>query len=300
MMANKEFPLVTVCVITYNHNKFIKSALESILEQRTSFWWNIIIADDFSTDGTTEIIKEFASQYPDKIKLILQNHNVGLNKNFIDLFGAAQSKYVAFLDGDDVWSDPIRLEKQFHFLENNPEYAMVYGKHTLMDEAGIKKSYRKIPSYKSGYIFKDILLCKFLPPMAAALIRNSEVKKIYLNNNAPGIDFFLIASICKNNKVAFLNENYFCYRINNHSITNSQRPYMSDLFLKNIMLFHNEYPEFVKKGIKNFQQNQLYLIAEKEPTLKHFYLLVTNFRFSSIHIRQQLKCFLNLIIRNLK
>ncbi len=292
-MIESANPVVSVCVITYNHVKFIKAAIESILQQQANFYWNIIIADDCSTDGTTAIVKEYAVNYPDRIQLITHEKNVGLHQNFIDLFTAPQSKYVAFLDGDDIWTDTLRLQKQVDFLEQHSEYAMVYGRHGLMDEAGNPKPYRRIPPYKSGYIFKDIMLCKFLPPMAAALMRNSEIQKIYKNKNEPGIDFYLIATLCKNNKVAYMNESFFCYRINAASITNSQKPFMSNLFVKNMSLFQNEYPGLVKKGIKNGQLKELYHHAEKEPGFKSFFLLLKKFRFSPLYLRQLAKSLLH-------
>lgn len=294
-MVKSEGPVVSVCLITYNHVRFIRDAIESILKQQADFYWDIFIADDCSTDGTTQIVKEYATKYPGKIKLVTHRHNVGLHQNFIDLFTAPQSRYIAFLDGDDVWTDPLRLQKQVAFLEQHPEYVMVYGKHALMDEAGNEKPFKKRPPYKSGFIFTDIMMSRFLPPMAAALMRNSEVKKVYKNKTEPGIDFYLIASLCKNGKVAYMDEIFFCYRMNAASITNSQKPFMSDLFVKNMRLFENEYPALVKKGIKNGQLRQLYHDAEGEPGLKNIFLLLKNFQFSWLYFRQLVKCFLKTI-----
>lgn len=294
-MIKSDLPIVTVCLITYNHSRFIREALESILEQRANFVWDIIIADDFSTDGTTEIVKEYAAKYPNKIKLILQPHNVGLQQNFIDLFTAPNSKYIAFLDGDDIWTNSLRLQKQVDFLDQHPDYAMVYGKHLLMDEYGNNRKYKKIPKYKSGYIFKDVILCKYLPPMAAALMVNTEVKKIYSTKKEPGIDFYLIASICKDNKVAYMDDYFFSYRINDASITNSQRPFMNKLFVKNMLLFEKDAPFLVKKGIKNGQLRLLYLYAEKYPSIKTFFSLLKSFKFSVTHFKQLVKCLFNII-----
>lgn len=287
-------PLVSVCLITYNHVDFIKEAIESILEQEAIFNWNIIIADDCSNDGTTEIVKQFAANFPHKIQLILQNINVGLHANFIDLFTAPTSKYVAFLDGDDIWSDRHRLSKQVDFLEANPNIGMIYGKYSLMNHLGCSIPLKKYPSYKSGYIFKDILKHYYLPPMAAALMRNEFIQEIYKEKSAPGIDFYLIASICKMSKVAFIDEIYYSYRINGASITNSQVPMMSALFIKNISLFNDEFPFEVKTGIKNWKLKQLYFSVDKKPNLTQFILLLKNFNFSGMHVRQLAKCFLRI------
>ena len=111
-----EAPLLSVCLITYNHNKYIREAIESILMQKVNFTWELIIADDFSTDGTREIVLEYKEKYPDFIKLILQEKNVGATRNWIDLIIAPKSKYIAYFEGDDYWTNPYKLQKQRDFI----------------------------------------------------------------------------------------------------------------------------------------------------------------------------------------
>lgn len=299
-MESKITPVVTVCIITYNHREYIRDAVESVLAQQAGFEWDIIIADDCSTDGTTEIVKEYAALYPGKIKLILQNPNVGLNQNFIDLFTAPVSKYVAFLDGDDVWVNPNRLNIQVECMETHPDCALVYGKYNLMDEKGKIKPFKKRPPYKSGYIFEDIILCRFLPHMASALMRNDMIKKVYPEKKGIGVDFFLVASICKNNKALYLDEIFFNYRINATSITNVQRQGVSETFLKIMGFFEAEYPALVKRGIKNGHQILLYHYAEKNPGLKSLSLLLKNFTFSGIYFKQLAKCMISIVKAKLK
>ena len=98
-----------------------------MIRQKVNFTWELIIADDYSTDGTREIIIEYEKKYPDFIKLLFQNDNVGPMKNFIDLISTPQSKYIAYLEGDDYWTDQTKLSFQYNFLENNPEYVLLGG-----------------------------------------------------------------------------------------------------------------------------------------------------------------------------
>ncbi|HUS03587.1 MAG TPA: glycosyltransferase [Chitinophagaceae bacterium] len=285
-------PVVTVCIITYNHKNFIAEAIESVLQQKADFYWSIVIADDFSTDGTRNIVIEYAKKYPDKISLILQEKNVGLQQNFVDLFTFPRSKYVAFLDGDDIWLDEYRLEKQVRFLEENHDYSMVYGKYTLMNENGKAYKENKLPGYKSGYIFHDVIQYKYLPPMTASLMRNDLIKVIYKDRTKPGIDYYLIAMLCKDHKAFFINENYFCYRINEASITSSHKELVSKYFLNAIKEFEPEYPHLVKKGRRNGKRMVAYLIADKHPTYKNLLLLLHNWNFSFLYFRQLIKCLL--------
>lgn len=119
-------PLLSVCLITYNHEKFIRQAIEGVLMQQVDFDWELIIADDFSTDGTRAILLEYKQKYPQFIKLILQEKNVGPAQNWFDLITAPQSKYIAYFEGDDYWSDSLKLQKQVDFLEKNADYVLCF------------------------------------------------------------------------------------------------------------------------------------------------------------------------------
>lgn len=109
-------------VVTYNHGKYIAQALESILSQKTTYNYRIIIGEDASTDNTKEILLEYYKKHPDKMALILWEVNVGTDKNVYQLEKMCTAKYVASLDGDDYWTDPYKLEKQISFLEKHNEF----------------------------------------------------------------------------------------------------------------------------------------------------------------------------------
>lgn len=121
-------PLVSICSITYNHAPYIRQCLDGFLMQKTKFRYEIIIHDDASTDGTTEIIKEYAEKHPDLITPIFQKENQyskgirGMFPRFC--FPHAKGKYIALCEGDDYWTDPLKLQKQVDFLEANPDFVM--------------------------------------------------------------------------------------------------------------------------------------------------------------------------------
>ncbi len=119
---------VSVCITTYNLEKYIEQTLNSILSQKTSFDFEILVGDDCSTDGTREILLAYKERFPEKIKLHLQQKNVGVNKNDYDLIYLAHGEYIAWCDGDDYWIDEYKLEKQVRILDENPQYSCV---HTL-------------------------------------------------------------------------------------------------------------------------------------------------------------------------
>lgn len=289
MISNN--PLVSVCLITYNHVNFIERAIDSILEQETDFEWDIIIADDNSTDRTRDILLKYKDKYPCKIKLLLQKTNVGAEKNFLQLINYPQSKYIAYLEGDDFWINPYRLQKQVNILEQNPGFSMVYGKNKLVNKDGEYLKYKE-PHFKGGFIFNEVLSYKFSPRLPAALMRNKEVKKAYANPFTNGSDYYLMLELTKNTEVAYFDEYLFAYRTNPGSITSTQQAQVFSLFNETLSLYEDEYPQQVKKGRRNGKRMITYLLADKNPSLKYLFLLLTNWNFSALYFRQLIKCLL--------
>jgi RimJ/RimL family protein N-acetyltransferase/glycosyltransferase involved in cell wall biosynthesis len=115
--------LVSVFMITYNHGRFIKEALDGILNQKVNFDLEIIVGEDCSSDNTREILLEYKNKYPNLFQLLLHSPNVGAKQNHILTQTACKGKYIAFCEGDDYWTDPYKLQKQVDFLESNHEYS---------------------------------------------------------------------------------------------------------------------------------------------------------------------------------
>lgn len=128
--------MVSIICITYNHEKFIRTALNSFLMQKTIFEYEILVHDDASTDNTAKILKEYEAKYPNLFKVIYQKVNQFQNgKSPISiLLEKAKGKYLAFCEGDDYWVDSKKLQKQIDFLENNPEYSAVYHNVFIVNE----------------------------------------------------------------------------------------------------------------------------------------------------------------------
>jgi len=114
--------LVSISTITYNHVNYIKDALDGFLSQKTNFSYEILIHDDASTDGTEEIIREYASKYPELIKPLYEEENQwkkGIRGSAVFNFPRAKGKYIALCEGDDYWTDPLKLQKQVDFLKKH-------------------------------------------------------------------------------------------------------------------------------------------------------------------------------------
>jgi len=131
--------LASVCCITYNQENFIREAIDSFLIQDTDFPFEVIVHDDASTDGTTEIVLEYERKYPRLVRTIIQTENQYSQGGLINprfVFPKARGKYIAICEGDDYWTDRTKLQKQVMFLESNPEYVITYTDCQPFDEAG--------------------------------------------------------------------------------------------------------------------------------------------------------------------
>ncbi|MCX7858348.1 MAG: glycosyltransferase [Deltaproteobacteria bacterium] len=129
-------PLVSVHMITYNHEKYIAEAIEGVLKQKTTFPFELVIGEDFSTDSTRKICLEYQKRYPNIIKLLQREKNIGMVPNFVDTLKNCKGKYVAFCEGDDYWIDEYKLQKQVEFLENNAKYSGACTDVVVIDETG--------------------------------------------------------------------------------------------------------------------------------------------------------------------
>ncbi len=120
---NNDIPLISVVITAYNVEAYINKTIDSVLSQKTKYNYEIIIGEDCSTDRTKEILLQYQQLYPNKIKLILQEKNIGVTPNFIASINYSRAKYIALLDGDDYWTNKSKLEKQIEFLETNSHYS---------------------------------------------------------------------------------------------------------------------------------------------------------------------------------
>lgn len=117
---------VTIITISYNQEKFIDQTINSFLMQKTNFKFQVIIGDDASTDGTQKIILDYAEKYPDIIKPILRDKNIGAENNFFDCASYINSEYVILNEADDYFLDTIKLQKQVDFLDSNPDFSICF------------------------------------------------------------------------------------------------------------------------------------------------------------------------------
>lgn len=174
-------PMVSIWCQTYNHADYIKDAMDGFLMQQVTFSYEIVIHDDASTDGTTEILKAYKNKYPNVIRLICQEKNIYGDKNRIEILDEIRKrelhgKYVAYCEGDDYWTDPYKLQKQVDYMETHEDCAMITHNairrncKTMQDEV-INKDY---PLGSVG--IKEVLYqSPIMLPTASIMVRNETI-----------------------------------------------------------------------------------------------------------------------------
>lgn len=168
-MGNKLF--VSVNMITYKHEAFIKQAIEGVLMQETNFEYDLIIADDCSPDNTEAIVRNIIATHPKghTIKYFRQEKNIGMQANGMFAGQQCKGKYIAVCEGDDYWTDPNKLQKQVDFLENNLEYNLV-GHHATDSNSKLIGKHEK-----DSFSFEDIYYRTLIIPTASLVFRNNIV-----------------------------------------------------------------------------------------------------------------------------
>ena len=167
-------PLVSVRVITYNHEKYIAQCIEGILMQKTDFPFEIIIGEDCSTDDTRKIVLEYGEKYPEKIRVIISEKNVGAVQNTLRVGDACRGKYQAYCEGDDYWIDPLKLQKQVDLMESDPDMSLSFHNAFIINEFSFVSGLFFSPGMPATLDFAQA--CKINMPLGSALIRSDVIR----------------------------------------------------------------------------------------------------------------------------
>jgi glycosyltransferase involved in cell wall biosynthesis len=224
--SEKEIPIVSIYCLTYNHEKFIRDTIESFLMQKTTFPVEILIHDDASSDNTANIIREYEFKYSNIIKPIYQTENkYSTQKGYITQIQNKRAKgtYIAKCEGDDYWTDPLKLQKQVDFLEANPDYGMVHTDYNILYQNTGIISHRKKTNIPTGDVYADFLFNSFIGTATCVFRREyiDEITRLYKDNqsNWRAGDRVLWLLISSKSRVGYINETTTIYRRNDNSIT---------------------------------------------------------------------------------
>ncbi len=211
-------PLVCTNTLTYNHEPYIKECLEGILMQKTTFPVQILIHEDASTDKTADVLKEYQSKYPNLIKVFFQHDNIynlpceEQLKRRAEFTSWEIGKYVALCEGDDYWIDPLKLQKQVNFMEDNPEYGVCHTGYLYV----FGKRFGKNRSVERDDCLKDLLEATSYIGTLTALYRKDiydTLPHYFIEKNYPFGDLPLWIEFASVSKIKYLPEITAKYRV---------------------------------------------------------------------------------------
>ncbi|CAH0334883.1 hypothetical protein FVB9288_00498 [Flavobacterium sp. CECT 9288] len=213
-------PMVSVCMITYGHEMFIRQAIEGVLMQQCAFEVEFIISNDCSPDGTDEVIRNTINTHSNGswANYIKHENNLGMIPNFLHTLQKAQGKYIALCEGDDYWTDPLKLQKQVDFLEENEEYSIHSGKAEIIKD-GVIEELIGDPLAKQDYILSDFFTQNNLIS-CTVLFRNTSLLQKYFKNIVFGDWMLYVQVISQNtNTMAYVSSDIFAnYRLHQGGI----------------------------------------------------------------------------------
>jgi len=211
--SENQLPLVSIIVPSYNHEKYINECIVSIINQ-TYKNYELIVIDDGSTDNSPTILRELQHKY--KFKLICQE-NIGLPATLNKGIKISNGKYYTFCASDDYWTD-FKLEKQVSFMENNPDVPLSYGRMIRIDGSSSVIKIKQNSNFKGGYIFNELFLMNFHPPVSYMFRKDIFNKVGYYDENLKAEDFDMNLRIAHNYPIGFIDDTLGYYRIHeNHS-----------------------------------------------------------------------------------
>lgn len=249
MEMQEKTPKVSVCVVTYNQEKYIRQCLQSLVDQETDFDFEVIVADDCSTDGTRMIVREFAEKYPLKVKPILHDKNIGAYKNFIYVHQQAIGEYVAHMDGDD-YALPRKLQAQATVLDSKLECTAVWHRVDYFDDVGgfCSGKTSDLSLFDSGTVyFDDAIRLGFISVHSALMYRRSARELVPLDRKL--LDIYFTWDLLSKGSGYILDDVFGRYRIAaSGSLTVSSSPQICKLAIEHAESFLKRYP----KQRKNF------------------------------------------------
>lgn len=251
---------VAVVILTHNHERFISRCIRSALSQKTRFFIEVLVFDDFSEDRTRDILKEFA-EHDERVSLFLSEKHLGAAQNGSRVADEVQSTYIAFLDGDDFWTYDRKIDEQVQFLEENPAYAGSFHDASLSDITNSNnnhlyksfKRYSQMYKYNQNYFPWDALARVIIPHSSlvfrTCLLNNLKTNSITKHKFSGG--WMLTVLLLKHNKFKFFNKEWSTYVNHDAGVTKlidpSQFNAANVAFLKTLL--SDDYYKNIKKDV---------------------------------------------------
>jgi len=256
-MTDTNSPLVSVISLVYQHVAFIEKAIESWLMQKTNFDFEIIIGEDNSTDGTRKIVFDYAKKYPDIIRVITSDSNVGMRENSVRAKKASRGKYIALCEGDDYWIDPLKLQKQVDFMEANPDFSLCFHDAiVLMDNKSRQPNYFCTKDQKEITTTEDVIKRWYIPTASMLMKRDHLIESPEWFKNVYNGDWATQLILSTKGKIKYIDDLMSVYRKNEGGLSGGVGKNVEFVNGKKIELLTN-FNEFTDKKFDGLIKNRI-------------------------------------------
>lgn len=215
---------VSVSLVTFNHERFVAQALDGILMQRTDFDFEVIVGDDCSTDGTRRVIEEYRARFPDRIRTVNPERNLGDagRPMFVETVRHCTGDYIAMLDGDDYWTAPDKLQRQADYLDAHSECSLCYHDAEIVSEGPELPRWEFIAPQVPDFLTAEDLLWSCPIPACSGMIRREVVEDFPAwFFSGPWADIALYLMAAEHGKIGLIREKMGAYRVHPGSVWSS-------------------------------------------------------------------------------
>jgi len=296
---------VSIFVMVYNHGQYLKDCLDSLLEQKTNFNYDIVVGEDCSKDNSREILLNYQKLYPGKFKLLLHTNNIGAVDNQNMTYENCSGKYIAICEGDDYWIDALKLQKQIDFLEKNPQYSLTFHKIKEITTREERFSYDN-PNEEKTYTLEDLSKENFIVTVSVVFRKNFEKLPEWMKYSPIG-DYPLHLMNASFGLIKYFPEEMAVYRVGSGiwSTQNTVDQIVNTMFSLKFLLQHFKNNKDVFNSLKtqyiNCQQALLRPFEEKralEIKIKDYNYLEKNISLNYLLKMLQVKFLKKLRLKN--
>lgn len=250
--------LLSICFITYNHERFVGNALKGFASQQVNFPVEIIIYDDFSTDSTRDLLKEFKETSPFPVTLLFPDENKYSKgeRIFPKTFEVAKGKYLALCEGDDYWTDPLKLQKQVDFLETNADYNICFHKVNILNqETGETITDTITRNTAETTDITELARGNYIHTVSVVLRNNFKLPDWFRETFIGDWSMYMI--MIANKKIKKFDEPMAIYRVHNSSMWSSKpSDFIKEKTLKSVILVYEN--ALLPEEVKNILHKRIY------------------------------------------
>lgn len=259
---------LSVFVVTYNQERYIRQCLDGILAQKVNFDYEIVIGDDCSTDGTAAILDEFAAKYP-QIQVYHHPKNLGLLNNWEFVMNKCKGEYIALIEGDDYWIDENKLQRQVDWLDAHPDYTLTFTRAEILYENGVLPGAEKNLPHLEEREYRVEEICSSFKVLSSSTVIRNVLQPVHYSDQLLYADTYTFIELCKRGKAYCIGIPTVKYRIHKQNLSGNGDFEFYVHSYNQCVFFNKIYPEL--RGIyESREKNALnHLLYDKNRSLKY-------------------------------